>query len=118
MTKLTAQIPAHGIMQTSEYNEAKSYRIGCDCHSTEHDVHMWIEVEGDTECQDVQVGFFADMTTPVWDKNFNRIKAAWNILVYGYQRQEHHLILKKQTAINLAGTIEKVIKELEPSKNV
>jgi hypothetical protein len=116
MTKLTAQIPSLGIMQTADYKSAKSYRIACDCHSSDHDVNCWIEIEGDTECQEVEVGFYVDMWTPWWATGFNRFKAIWQLLTTGIVRQEHHIILKKQVALNLAGTIEQSIKDLE--KNV
>lgn len=106
-------MPARGIMQTGDYQEAKSYQIACDCHSSDHAVHMWVEIDGDTECQDVQVGFFAKMYTPFWKQGFSRIRAAWNILVHGYQEQEHYLILNKQSAYNMIGAMEHALKELD-----
>jgi hypothetical protein len=107
------QTPAEGIMQTGEWRDAKTYVIACECSDSEHQVNMWIEVDGDDETQDVQVGFYVDTWTPFWDSKFNRFKAAWDILFKGVNRQEHHLLLRKQAAVNFAKTIEKVVKELE-----
>lgn len=110
---MKAQQPAQGIMQTSEWPDAKTYTIACECTDPDHQVNMWIEVDSDNDTQDVQVAFYVDTWTPFWDSKFNRFKAAWDILVKGVNRQEHHMILRKQAALNFASTIETVVGELE-----
>lgn len=96
----------------SKWKDATSYHINCDCGSEDHAVNMWIEVNNDKETQDVEVGFYVETWTPFWESGFNRIKTAWNVLVYGVNRQEHHLILNRQAALNLAKVLETNVEEL------
>ena len=109
---MKAQKPAQGISITADYPDAKSYKIECECTSRDHAVDMWIEVDRDLETKDVQVGFYVDTWTPFWDSGFNRFKTAWNVLVKGVNRQEHHIILSTQSALNLAKVVEQSVNEL------
>lgn len=108
------QNPAIGIMQSAEFKDTKVFQIACDCHTLDHSIHMWVEVGGDTETQDVEVTFYVNTWTPPFDNILARIKSAINILFRGVDCKEHSLILKKQAALNFAATIEKTVKELEP----
>jgi hypothetical protein len=110
---MTYQKPAEGIMALSSYGNAKSFRIACDCTDYDHQADAWIEVEGDQEVKNVQISFFVNTWTPFWDKNFRRFKAAWDVLVHGVHRQEHHIILRRSAADNLVAAINNSIKELE-----
>lgn len=110
---MKTQKPARGIMQTGDWPDAKSFHVECDCTSPDHAVRMWIEVDQDKETADVQVGFYVDTWTPFWDMKFNRFKAAWDILVKGVNRQEHHLLLNKQAALNFAETIKREVEEMD-----
>lgn len=107
------QTPAQGILLVNDFGDAKVYHVECDCSSSDHAVKVWIEIDGDTEVQDVQVGFFVDMWTPFWDPKFTRFKAIWDLLTKGIIRQEHHLILNKQSALNFAATLEREVKALD-----
>lgn len=107
------QTPAQGIMLNRDYGNSKSYTIACDCQDTDHSVHMWIELEGDKDCQDVMISFYVNTTTPFWKTGFSRVRAAWDILVKGYREEQHTLLLNKKAALNVANTITTVIKELE-----
>lgn len=113
---MKSQTPAEGISLNRDWGDAKSYRITCDCGSPEHDVNMWIEVDGDKDVQDVQVGFYVEGWTPFWETKFSRIRAAWDILFKGYHKQEHHMILRKQAALNFAETIKQAIADVEQHK--
>lgn len=110
---MNTQIPAHGIMLDSNYGDSKAYTIACDCHDGDHQVHMWIELVGDKDCQDVNMIFYVNTTTPFWKQGFSRVRAAWDILVHGYREDQHTLLLSKQAALNVADTITQVVKELE-----
>ena len=105
------QIPAEGIMFQKQWDNGKSYTIACDCGSNDHNVNMWINVEGDKEFQKVITTFYVQTTTPWY--SMNRWRQIWEILTTGYLKQESSLILSKQSAINLASTIKTVIIELE-----
>jgi hypothetical protein len=113
---MNTQKPAQGIMQTGDWSDARSYRIACNCHSTDHDVNMWIEVNRDSEdpkLADVEVSFYVTTWTPLWEGWTEKFKAVYEILFKGVHKQEHHMILNKQSAINLADTIKTSVKELE-----
>jgi hypothetical protein len=116
MGQMTTQTPAQGIMLDRDYGDSKSYTIACDCHDGNHQVHMWIELNGDKDTKDVELTFYVNTTTPFWKPGFSRVRAAWNILIHGYREDQHSLILSKQAALNVAGTINTVVKELEGKK--
>lgn len=113
---MKAQLPARGIMSDGDFGDSQAYTIACDCHDGDHQVHMWIELNGDKDTKDVEMLFYVNTTTPLWKPGFSRIKAAWDILVHGYREDHHSLILKKQAALNVASTINRVVKELEGKK--
>lgn len=114
---MKAQQPAVGIMFDKDYGNSKTYTIACDCHDGDHQVHMWIELNGDKDTQDVEMTFYVNTTTPFWKQGFSRVRAAWDILIHGYREDQHSLILNKQAALNVASTINEVVKELEEKKN-
>jgi hypothetical protein len=113
---MKAQTPAQGIMFDADYGNSKSYTIACDCRDGDHQVHMWIELNGDEDCKDIELTFYVNTTTPFWKPGFNRFKAAWDILTKGYREDQHSLILNKQAALNVADTINRVVKELQGKK--
>jgi len=45
------------------------------------------------------------------------LKAVYEILFKGVHKQEHHMLLDKQSALNLAAAIESTVKELEATCN-
>ena len=100
-------------MSTGSWKDTRSFRVACDCHSTDHDVNAWIEIDPDHEHRTVDVEFFVEGTTPFWQKGFSRVRAAWNMLVHGYHREQHCLILRGQAARNFAAAIETSVQELE-----
>lgn len=114
---MKAEKPAQSISCTGVWDDARSFRIGCDCHDADHDVNMWIETKTDKEIDQVEVGFYVEGTSPYWSQGWNRFRAAWEILLLGYHRSEHHLLLGKQAAINLAAAIQDTVKNLEENSN-
>lgn len=111
--KMIEQTPAEGIMLLNKWDNAKSFHIECSCGSEDHSAKMWIEVQKDTDIPEVEVSFYVTTWTPFWDSNFNRIKCAWDVLTKGVHRQEHHMILTKQAALNLAKVLEQTVNELD-----
>ncbi len=111
---MTPQKPAQGISLDNDWGTAKTFNVECDCSSDDHAVKMWIEVQRDADIPDVEVSFY--VTT--WTKNFwqdwpARLRAVYDILFKGVHKQEHHLLLNKQSAINFAHTIIDTVKELD-----
>jgi len=113
---MKAQTPARSIMANGDFGDSRAYTITCECHDNNHDVHMWIELNGDEDAKDIEMIFYVNTTTPFWREGFNRFKTAWNILINGYHESQHTLLLNKQGAMNVAHTITTVVKELEGKK--
>ena len=106
-------VPALGIMATAVYEDARSFRVTCDCHSNEHDLDVWIEVEPDGETREITVTFYRELDTPWWESGFNRFQEAWNILIYGRSRFSGSLIVRAETAQHLCDAIQTSIKCLK-----
>ena len=110
---MKAQTPAQGISVDAVLLDAKVFNVECDCGSDDHAVKMWIEVSGDRELPIVEVTFYVDTWTPRWSSWKDRLHAVYNILFKGLHKQQHDLILNKQSALNFAAAITKTVKELE-----
>lgn len=111
------QRPAKGIMQTMELDGYKSYKIACECQSDDHAIDTCIEINTDKETNDIECTFLVNTWTPLFATRFERIKAAFNVLWTGVHKQQHSLLLNKQSALNFAETLKKAIKDLEVQKN-
>lgn len=118
---MEAQKPAMGILQKADYNHAKWYEVECECGSKDHYHSIWIEADYLTK--DITVSIYTEATTDYWTNNSDRFywfrefvrraKLIWNIATRGYIKYESHVILKKQQALNYAGTLHRVINELD-----
>ena len=109
---MKAQKPAQGISLTADFGNSRNYKVECDCGSDDHSAHMWIEVNHDKEINEVEVSFYVTTWTPLWTGWGARLRAVYDILVKGVHKQEHHMLLKPQAALNLAKTIENTVNEL------
>lgn len=108
------QNPAQGIMLQGEYKDSKNFKVECDCSSDDHAVHMWIELQQDKEIPTVEVSFYVTTWTREFWKDWPaRLRAVYEILFKGVHKQEHHMILNKQSALNFAAAITKTVRELE-----
>ena len=111
---MKAQKPAQGIMLQHDFGDSKNFKVECDCTSDDHAVYMWIEVNRDEEVQDVEVSFYVTTWTKEFWRNWPaRLRAVYDILVKGVHKQEHHMLLSKQSAMNFAHAITANVKELE-----
>jgi hypothetical protein len=107
------QKPAQGIMLNRNWGTARSYTIACECGEPDHFPQMWIEVgdESDQELQNVTVTFYVETSSP-WYR-ISRWRQIWSMLVHGYVRQEHALILSKQSALNLSTVLRNSVAEMQ-----
>jgi len=110
---MKAQTPAQGISIDNDWGDAKTFNVECDCTSDDHAVKMWIEVQRDKDIPEVEVSFYVTTWTPFWNESWSRFKAAYEVLFKGVHKQEHHMILNKQSAINFAHAILSTVDELE-----
>ena len=74
-------------------------------------VSIWIGVHEPFGDDMAEVTFYVDTWTPFFENPFARVKAAWNILVHGVNKQEHDFILNRQAAINFADAINKTVRK-------
>jgi len=110
---MKAQAPAQGISIEKDFGDARVFNVECDCSSDDHAVKMWIEVQRDKDVPDVEVSFYVTTWTPAWSDWRKRLKAVYEILFKGVHKQEHHLLLDNQSALNFAEAIKNTVKELE-----
>jgi hypothetical protein len=110
--KLNPDLPTPGIMTTAVYPDARSFRVACDCHDSDHDVDVWIEVESDHDVREVTITFYRELDTPWWEPGFNRFREAWQILRHGRSRFSGTLIVREQTAQTLCDAIQSSIRIL------
>lgn len=110
------QKPAEGISLEKDFGDAKVFNVECDCTSDDHAVKMWIEVQRDRDIPDVEVSFYVTTWTPLWEGFGARLRAVYDILFKGVNKQEHHILLNKQSALNFSYAILNTVKEME--KNV
>lgn len=105
--------PARNIMKTGEWLDADCYRVACDCHHHDHDLDVWVEVEGDPEVREITVTFYKEMTTPVWERGFNRFREAFRILFTGTSRMAGTIIMRREVAQNFLDAVKSSIDRLE-----
>ncbi len=106
------QEPARGITALSDNDIYKYYRVHCDCTDESHDVDVFIEVTPEPDPDTVSVTFFVNTWSPVYKSFVDRIKAVWSILTQGTYKQQHDIILNKQSALNFATAITNSIDQL------
>lgn len=110
---MKSQPPAQGISLEKDFGNAKVFNIECDCSADDHAIKMWIEVQHDKDIPDVEVSFYVTTWTPVWQGWGQRLRAVYDILFKGVHKQEHHMLLNKQAALNFADAIKNTITELD-----
>lgn len=95
------EVPATGISKVSESKSHSTFNVQCDCSDPEHSIML------DIEREDVFTTLSIYVTTelPFWQRNFNRLKIAFQVLFTGRFKAERCLILQEQQAINLAHAI-------------
>ena len=109
----TDSLPVKNIMRTGNYGDAHAFRVACDCHSNQHDLDVWIEVNPDTDCSDITLTFYKDIYVPFWKSGYNRVLEAWRVLFTGHATRQGDFIMDLATARQLCATIERSIQDLE-----
>ncbi len=107
------QSPAEGISVTSIWDDARSFRIQCECTDSNHDADMWIEINKEKDLPSIELAFYVNTWTPYFSNWGERLRAVFNILFKGVHRQQHTLLLTKQAAINVANAITSSVQLLE-----
>lgn len=105
--------PQRNIMRTGEWQGADAYRVACECHDPDHDLDVWVEVESDTEVQEVTLTLYKDLYSPTWEPGFNRFREALRLLFTGRTRVTSSIIMKRDVAQNFIKALQTSIDRLE-----
>ena len=108
--------PTRNIMKTGEWSDADAYRVACECHSSDHDLDVWIEVESDQEVNEITLTLYKELYTPVWESGFNRFREALRLLFTGSTRVAGTIILKRDVAQNFLDAIQTSVNRLDQKK--
>jgi hypothetical protein len=108
---LKAQVPAEGILKRSDWGNAMTYQVVCECGDNNHDHNVWIEAD-DTG---VTVTTYTQQKSKWWA--LNRWQKIWTLLTRGYIEYEASIIMREQQALNYAETLKTAIKDVRNFKN-
>ena len=95
------EVPAIGISKVSESKTHSTFNVQCDCSDPDHSIMLDIEKEDEF----TTLSIYVTTELPFWQKSYNRLKIAFQVLFAGQFKSESHLILQEQQAINLAHAI-------------
>jgi hypothetical protein len=108
---MQAQKPANGILLQSEWTDAVTYHVECECTDPDHAHTVCVEREKDMNA--VTVTIYTKSTTAFWSRS--RWRDVWQLLTKGYVEHEATVILNEQQAINYAAAITDSVKKLARS---
>lgn len=135
---MKAESPAAGIMKTSDFGDAKYYKVVCSCGQPEHEIN--VEVEADETGVNVNTYITAksdawsetlhkrydinNMWLQEWDwfwKDFinglsRRVKLTWAIWTKGVVQTETTINMTEQQALNYAETLRSAIQDVQNFK--
>lgn len=113
---MKAETPAQGISVDQIFKDAIAFNIECDCGGQDHDIKMWIEVNGYSEVGDIALTFYVTTWTPYLTNFWQRLRVAYDVLIKGVHKEQHSLLLNQQAALNLSAAIAKTVKKLSVKK--
>lgn len=108
---MKAQVPAEGIMLQSDFGNAKTYHVECECTDPDHG-HL-VDVSADEDFG-VTVEIWTTAETPVWKTS--RWKMIWQLLTKGTVKYNVALIMREQQALNYAEAIKRAITDVKNFK--
>jgi hypothetical protein len=135
---MKAESPAEGIMKTSDFGDAKYYKVVCSCRQPDHEINF--EVEADETGVNVNTYITAksdawsetlhkrydinNMWLQEWDwfwKDFinglsRRVKFTWAIWTKGVVQTETTINMTEQQALNYAETLRSAIQDVQNFK--
>ena len=104
---MKAQAPAQGILKTSDWGDAKTYQVICECTDPNCTHDLWVEADD----HDVTVTIYVTTKTEFWSKS--RWRQIWDILTTGYTKQQTTICLPQQVALNYAETLKSAVKDVD-----
>jgi hypothetical protein len=135
---MKSQIPAEGIMKTSDYGSSKFYKVVCGCGQPDHSIDFEVE-SCDTG---INVNTYLTTKTDYWSESLKkrydidspwlqeldwiikdtvnglitRLKLTWNIWIKGYIQCETTIAMTEQQALNYAETLKSAIQDVKSFK--
>ena len=107
---MKTQVPAEGILKRSDWGDAISYQVTCECTDSNHDHNVWVEADDAR----VTVTTYTTQKSEWW--KLNRWQTIWILLTKGYVKYEATLIMTEQQALNYAETLKQAIKDVKSFK--
>ena len=110
---MKAQIPAEGILKTSDWGDSRVYKVVCNCGDDDHSHNVWVE----SDDHEVTVTVYTTVKTNFWSKT--RWQHIWTLLSKGYVDCETTVSMTEQQAINYAETLKSAVDDVKKfrSKN-
>jgi len=108
--RIQAQAPAEGILKRSDWGDAMTYQVVCECGDSNHDHNVWIEADDNS----VAVTTYTQQKSKWW--SMNRWQKSWKLLTRGYIEYEATIIMTEQQALNYAETLKKAVEDVKNFK--
>lgn len=108
--EMKAEKPASGIMKIGDWGDAKSYKVACNCGSSDHEHTVWIEAEE----TGINVNVYATVRSEFW--KMNRWQQIWRLITKGYLEHETVISMNEQEALNYAETLKTAIGDVKALK--
>lgn len=135
MDIMKAEIPAIGIMKTSDFGDTKFYKVACGCGQSDHEIDFEVEASDTGVNVNTYVTVKTDYWTDVVEKRYDidnlwlqeldwfwkdlvnglatRLKLTWSIWTRGYIKTESTIAMNEQQAFNYAETIKSAIDDVK-----
>jgi hypothetical protein len=110
LTTLKPQTPAEGVLKRSDWGDAITYQVVCECQDANHDHNVWVEADDHY----VTVTTYTTQKSEWW--KLNRWQTIWILLTKGYVKYEASIIMTEQQAVNYAETLKKAIQDVKNFK--
>jgi hypothetical protein len=101
------QTPADGILKRSDWGDAQTYQVACECGDSNHDHLVWVEAD---DSNTISVTIYTQQKSKWW--SMNRWQKIWTLLTKGYIEYEVSIIMTEQQAINYAGALKSAAKDV------
>jgi hypothetical protein len=110
--KLSPEIPAEGISKQGDWQDAKTYKVTCNCGSDSHSHNVWVEADE----TGVAVNIYTQVKTNFW--SMNRWQLIWRLLTTGYVELESSIAMSEQQSLNYAETLKTAVKDVTEFKKL
>jgi hypothetical protein len=132
---MKAQVPAEGILKTSDWGDSKFYHVVCGCGQPDHslsveveaddcgvNVNTYVKVKTDYWSEFVKKRYDIDnpylqeldwAVKDIWNGLLTRLKLTWTVWTKGYVSCESTITMSKQQSLNFAETLKSAIKDVE-----